>query len=135
MEALEPHIKDGGVFVKFKYTASEADGALERILHDLRQSVHSQGGVPSWCGLSSGEVWLVKGAPWREVCSSITMYATVCTHPFQDMHRYVSAILKVSFDGPDVSDESLYRLLRVRPSISDCNSLIDKLCLAVREDQ
>ena len=67
--SLEPHGKDGGVFVKFRYNAQEKDSALQSILHDLRESVHSHGGVPSWCGLSTGEVWLVKGKPWREVCN------------------------------------------------------------------
>ncbi|KAI0807276.1 exonuclease [Fomes fomentarius] len=102
IDALEPHIKDGGVFVRFKYNASEPESALQTIVQNLRESVHSHGGVPSWCGLPSGEVWLVKGTPWRE-----------------DMHRYPSPILKVAFDGPDVSDESLYRFLRPYGRIRD----------------
>lgn len=66
--SLEPHTKDGGVFVKFKYHATEHDSALQLIVQNLRNHVHSHGGVPSWVGLPSGEIWLVKGRPWLEVC-------------------------------------------------------------------
>ncbi|KAI0362726.1 exonuclease [Trametes cingulata] len=100
--SLEPHSKDGGVFVKFTYSAKQKDAALDSILQSLRQSVHSRGGVPSWAGLPSGEVWLVKGTPWRE-----------------DLHRYAMPILKVSFDGPDVPEETLYGLLRPYGVIND----------------
>ena len=64
---LEPHEKDGGVFVKYKYNAADPESAQQSILESLRKYVHSHGGVPSWIGLPSGEVWLVKGTPWREV--------------------------------------------------------------------
>ncbi|EIW60623.1 uncharacterized protein TRAVEDRAFT_57812 [Trametes versicolor FP-101664 SS1] len=100
--SLEPHGKDGGVFVKFKYKASDSENALQTILQNIRENVHSHGGVPSWCGLPAGEVWLVKGTPWRE-----------------DLQRYATSIVKVSFDGPDVSEESLYGLLRPYGMISD----------------
>ncbi|RPD65868.1 exonuclease [Lentinus tigrinus ALCF2SS1-7] len=93
--SLEPHMKDGGVFVKFRYSASDTESALDSIVEDIRKQVHSRGGVPSWCGLPSGEVWLVKGSPWRE-----------------DLNRYASVVLRVAFDGPDIPEESLYRLLR-----------------------
>ncbi|OBZ75791.1 Mitochondrial escape protein 2 [Grifola frondosa] len=49
--ALEPHVKDGGVFVKFQYTTEKA---------------REHGGVPSWYGLPRGNIWLVQGKPWRE---------------------------------------------------------------------
>ncbi|KAJ8482266.1 hypothetical protein ONZ51_g5474 [Trametes cubensis] len=98
--SLEPHGKDGGVFVKFKYSAQERDSALQSILHELRESVHSHGGVPSWCGLSTGEVWLVKGL-------------------LEDMDRYATPILKVAFEGPDIPEESLYGLLRPYGVISN----------------
>ncbi|PIL23760.1 hypothetical protein GSI_13510 [Ganoderma sinense ZZ0214-1] len=103
--SLEPHSKDGGVFVKFRYKAAGKEDAQQVILESLRKLVHSRGGVPSWLGLSSGEIWLVKGTPWRE-----------------DMNRFVSGIVKVSFEGPDLSDESLYRLLRPYGRIIDITS-------------
>ncbi|GBE82399.1 RNA12 protein-domain-containing protein [Sparassis latifolia] len=92
---VSPYSKDGGVFVKFSYTAVEQEPALDSILKDFREKANKLGGVPSWFGISRGNIWLVKGKPWRE-----------------DMRRYASPILKVSFDGPDVQEESLYELLR-----------------------
>ena len=65
---LEPHIKDGGVFVHFKYNAGEQGEALETIEKSVREEAEKQGGIPSWTGLTKrGDVWLVKGTPWREV--------------------------------------------------------------------
>lgn len=65
---LEPHIKDGGVFVRFKYSAGEPGEALETIEKSVREEAEKRGGIPSWTGLASrGDVWLVKGTPWREV--------------------------------------------------------------------
>ncbi|KAI0928247.1 hypothetical protein AcW1_005551 [Taiwanofungus camphoratus] len=93
--SLEPHLKDGGVFIRFQYSAGESENALQAILKDVRVEVAQHGGVPSWSGLSRGDAWLVKGKPWRE-----------------DMNRFASPILKVAFDGPDVQEESLYSLLR-----------------------
>ncbi|EJF62443.1 exonuclease [Dichomitus squalens LYAD-421 SS1] len=100
--SLESHIKDGGVFVKFRYSAADPESAQQAILDDLRKYVHSHGGVPSWFGLPQGELWLVRGTPWRE-----------------DMNRFVSSIVRVSFEGPDLSDEALYRLLRPYGRILD----------------
>ena len=67
VQALEPHVKDGGVFVKFTYNVADSEGTLHEILVSLRENIHSQGGVPSWVGIPTGNVWLVKGTPWREV--------------------------------------------------------------------
>ncbi|KAF9036944.1 hypothetical protein BDZ89DRAFT_946218 [Hymenopellis radicata] len=95
--SVEPHPKDGGVFVHFDYNASDDSDALRTIEHDLRQQLKQDGALPSWLGLGThaGQVWLVKGTPWKE-----------------DMNRYASRILKVSFEGPDVHEEVLYGLLR-----------------------
>ena len=65
--ALEPHRKDGGVFVKFQYSAAHSDEALVTIENDLKNQVAKGGGAPSWTGFKAGNVWLVKGTPWREV--------------------------------------------------------------------
>ncbi|KAI0670636.1 RNA12 protein-domain-containing protein [Trametes maxima] len=100
--AVEPHNKDGGVFVKFAFNAKDRDSALQSILDSLRECVHSHGGVPSWWGISTGEVWLVRGKPWRE-----------------DLNRYASGIVKITFDGPDVPEEALYDLLRPYGTIID----------------
>lgn len=65
--SLEPHNKDGGVFVHFKYNAVDPGVALETIKKGVQESAAKLGGVPSWTGLRRGDVWLVKGTPWREV--------------------------------------------------------------------
>ncbi|KAH9952207.1 RNA12 protein-domain-containing protein [Amylocystis lapponica] len=100
--SLEPHVKDGGVFVQFRYSADDQTPALDAIMQDLKGKTAEQGGMPSWLGLSRGNVWLVKGKPWHE-----------------DMRRFASPILKVAFEGPDVHEESLYELLRPFGRIED----------------
>ncbi|KZT03537.1 uncharacterized protein LAESUDRAFT_761884 [Laetiporus sulphureus 93-53] len=100
--SLQPHEKDGGVFVKFRYTAGDPEPALESIVHDLREKAAQQGGIPSWAGLSRSDIWLIKGKPWRE-----------------DMNRFPSPLLRVAFEGPDVPEESLYNLLRPYGRIQD----------------
>ncbi|KAG7452882.1 exonuclease [Guyanagaster necrorhizus] len=93
--SLEPYPKDGGVFVRFSYKAGSSESALETIEQELKRKVHDRGGLPSWLGLGSGDVWLVKGIPWNE-----------------DMYHFASPIVKVAFEGPDIHQESLYKLLR-----------------------
>ena len=84
-------VKDGGAFVKFKYTqlTQPADGeepldppALEA---EIQRQVKAVGGITSWLGHNTGEVWLVRGRPWKE-----------------DMRRFVSGDMKVYFEGPDI---------------------------------
>jgi hypothetical protein len=67
--SLEPHQKDGGVFVRFKYeTAGDSLPALGVIQKSVREAAAKHGGIPSWIEWSRGNVWLVRGSPWREVC-------------------------------------------------------------------
>ncbi|KAK0210434.1 RNA12 protein-domain-containing protein [Desarmillaria ectypa] len=99
--SLEPHLKDGGVFIRFAYKA-DSKNALEAIEQELKRKVHDYGGLPSWLGLGSGDVWLVKGIPWNE-----------------DMYHFASPIVKVAFEGPDIHQESLYKLLRPYGRIKD----------------
>ncbi|KAJ4501800.1 exonuclease [Lentinula lateritia] len=95
--SVEPHPKDGGVFVKFKYKASGAEEpALNVIEESLRQEARMNGGIATWLGPRTPNVWLVKGSPWTE----------------DIIGRSASGILKVSFEGPDVPEETLYRLFR-----------------------
>ncbi|KAJ8593905.1 hypothetical protein M405DRAFT_930530 [Rhizopogon salebrosus TDB-379] len=92
---LQPHKKDGGVFVRFAYNPHDDQNALETLQTDLRHEADKHGGLPSWSGLNYCNIWLVKGRPFIE-----------------DMYRYPSGIVKVSFDGPDVPEEALYSLFR-----------------------
>lgn len=70
--SLERHHKDGGVFVKFRYTASELEDVLPAIERTLNKHVKAHGGVPSSTNLNRGNIWLVRGQPWREVPYSLS---------------------------------------------------------------
>ncbi|KAH0830288.1 RNA12 protein-domain-containing protein [Lanmaoa asiatica] len=96
--SLQPYQKDGGVFVRFTYSASDKENALKDIEDELREEADKHA-MPSWAGLDWGNVWLVKGQPWLE-----------------DMYRYPSPLLKVGFEGPDVQEEILYELFRANVS-------------------
>lgn len=67
--SLEPHYKDGGVLVRFTHSGGRE--SAEDIEAKLNEAAAKQGGLPSWLGLTGnrGEIWLVKGSLWREVCS------------------------------------------------------------------
>lgn len=64
--AVEPHEKDGGAFIRFSYDAA-AENAEQDIVQRLKDLAAQHGGVPSWYGVSRGDIWPVKGTPWREV--------------------------------------------------------------------
>jgi hypothetical protein len=67
-------IKDGGAFVKFKYMepakVQDSDEPLETpsLEAEIQKQVHDLGGVETWTGNKGGDIWLVRGKPWREVC-------------------------------------------------------------------
>lgn len=100
--SVEPHVKDGGVFVLFEYTPSQSEDVLSTIQSDLRNHIHSKGGVPSSAGIRRGNIWVVQGQPWRE-----------------DMNRFASPLLRVAFDGADPHEESLYHTFRPYGRIID----------------
>ncbi|KAG0706364.1 RNA12 protein-domain-containing protein [Suillus ampliporus] len=92
---LQPYQKEGGVFVRFTYTARDHQNALDTLQSDLELEATKHGGLPSWSGVNYCNIWLVKGKPFLE-----------------DMYRYPSRIVHVSFQGPDVPEEALYSLFR-----------------------
>ncbi|KAH8102922.1 RNA12 protein-domain-containing protein [Cristinia sonorae] len=102
VKSLNPQIKDGGVFVNFQYDSNSGQTSLEDITQQLREHIGRSGGAPSWIGFPRGQVWAVKGSPWRE-----------------DLKRYVSPAVKITFEGPDVNEETLYNLLRPCGRIED----------------
>jgi len=86
---LQPYPKDGGVFVRFSYTAAptigdnkphanspaEENDGIKTIEGELREEVDKHGPLPSWLGslrvrLHPSTLWLVKGVPWLEVNAS-----------------------------------------------------------------
>ncbi|KAF8519313.1 RNA12 protein-domain-containing protein [Hysterangium stoloniferum] len=117
---IETRIKDGGIFVDFRYSPltgsipeqyrtdghksalASPDPALVDIEQALVQSINAKGGVPSWIKWKRGRLWRVKGSPWRE-----------------DLRRYASPILRISFEGPDVGEERVWQILRPYGRIRD----------------
>lgn len=71
--SLEPHQKDGGVFVQFTYNTGEPASALKSLQKTLREEAGKRGGMPSWIGMAKGDAWLVKGTPWKEVMSTFVL--------------------------------------------------------------
>lgn len=66
--SLEPQMKEGGLFVRYKYQDLGDDGTVVQMIEEqLRTSLADQGGIPSWANLGRSEIWAVKGIPWREV--------------------------------------------------------------------
>ncbi|KAJ7105752.1 RNA12 protein-domain-containing protein [Mycena crocata] len=105
---FQPDHKSGGTFVTFEFTASDPEDALKTIEAELTEESKQHGGFPSWLGdgfpswLGGARVWLVKGNPWIE-----------------DMRRYPSSFVNVTFDGPDIREERLYHLFRPYGGIDD----------------
>ncbi|KAF8803621.1 hypothetical protein BYT27DRAFT_7171768 [Phlegmacium glaucopus] len=101
---FQPQHKDGGVFVRFSYTPSDTPEGeqLSEIESSLRKESAKHGSLPSWLGLGRGTIWLVKGSPWKE-----------------DMNRFASQILKITFEGPDIPEQLLYELCRPFGRITD----------------
>ncbi|KAF9492251.1 hypothetical protein BDN71DRAFT_1396959 [Pleurotus eryngii] len=126
---LEPHLKDGGVFVHFKYAlpdtgeedsnpAEDSAGAHpidstssttsrsgdqtpqeRRVLHELERLLNEE--ADNAGGLPS---WngIRRGNVWL-----------VQGSPWrEDMNRFAFPMLRVSFEGPDVPEQALYQLFR-----------------------
>ncbi|KAF9557696.1 hypothetical protein CPC08DRAFT_640029 [Agrocybe pediades] len=100
----QPQSKDGGVFVRFSYVPPETEQGDEcaALQTALNEQVVKDGALPTWWGLGSGKLWLVRGSPWKE-----------------DMDRFASPILRFKFEGPDIQDQSLYELVRPYGRIRD----------------
>ncbi|KAJ7871518.1 RNA12 protein-domain-containing protein [Mycena olivaceomarginata] len=99
---VRPYHKDGGVFVGFEFNASDPEAALETIKAEIKEEAKKLGGLPSWLDGVGAHFWLVEGEPWIE-----------------DMRRFPSTFVNVSFDGPDIREERLYQLLRPYGKIRD----------------
>jgi len=101
-------IKDGGAFVKFKYMepakVQDSDEPLETpsLEAEIQKQVHDLGGVETWTGRKAGDVWLVRGKPWREVCELCSCAVPKYLIVSQDMRRYAADTIKVHFEGPDI---------------------------------
>jgi hypothetical protein len=111
--ALEPHIREGAVFVRFRYNHSDTDDVLSDIESALNKRVAANGGVPSANIFAKGSIWVVRGKPWREVRITSARQILYTLIIVQDMNRFPTAILRVAFDGPDLTEESVYEAFRV----------------------
>ncbi|KAM6500724.1 RNA12 domain containing protein [Amanita muscaria] len=101
--SVEPHRKDGGVFVHFQYQQDGSHSEPDKILSQVKLAFEKHGGFPSWIGSHhKGNIWLVRGTPWKE-----------------DMDRFASSMLRVSFEGPDVNEQSLFQTFRPFGRIRD----------------
>jgi hypothetical protein len=90
---LIPRERDGGAFVTYQVndnstSLDDAEAIVEKKLTDAKYR-------PWFSPLRPMRVFKVKGTPWIE-----------------DLRRYTTNNIRVSFDGPDVSQETLYSLLR-----------------------
>ena len=66
--SLEPQLKEGGLFVRYRYQDFDHDGTAVKVIEEqLRAGLADQGGIPSWANLGRSDIWVVKGNPWREV--------------------------------------------------------------------
>jgi hypothetical protein len=128
-------IKDGGPFVKSKdrepAKVQDNDQSLETpsLEAEIQKQVHDLGGVETWTGNKGGDVWLVRGKPWKEVCKFCSCVLPKYLMASQDMRRYAANTIKVHFEGPDIyqvshcewsplksnpiCQETLYDLMRV----------------------
>ncbi|KIY43695.1 hypothetical protein FISHEDRAFT_52862 [Fistulina hepatica ATCC 64428] len=98
--SLEPYSKDGGVFVKFQHDPSIL--SPETIEAKLQEHADAQRRTWSPSCVTGSGFWVVKGNPWRE-----------------DLRRFASPLVRISFEGPDVNEETLYNLLRPYGPIED----------------
>ncbi|KAF5391771.1 hypothetical protein D9757_001714 [Collybiopsis confluens] len=91
---VDPHLKDGGVFVHFKYKATTQDDeiALKNIEESLKTRLKERGGITTWVGTRT---------------------------PSDILGRFASSMLKVSFEGPDVPEEKLYNIFRPYGAIEE----------------
>ncbi|KND00856.1 uncharacterized protein SPPG_03960 [Spizellomyces punctatus DAOM BR117] len=93
-----PNWKEGGLFVHFSYEGGSVDEVVESIKAHIEKR-----GLRSWMNLQMVRVFPVKGSPWVD-----------------DMiGRLPSEVVKVEFNGPDVSIEGLYKEFRPYGKIVD----------------
>jgi len=86
---MTPRPKDGGAFLRFAYDKNviSLDEVQKRTQAYLKQHVER----PWFNPLKRMDAWVVTGRPWVE-----------------DLHRFPSKRLRVEFEGPDLSQETLY---------------------------
>lgn len=86
---MTPRPKDGGAFLRFSYDSNII--SLEDIQKQTRQHLKNHAERPWFNPFKRMDAWIVRGRPWIE-----------------DLQRYPSKRLRVEFEGPDLTQETLY---------------------------
>jgi hypothetical protein len=86
---MTPRPKEGGAFLRFAFNKDEIslDEIQKRTQTYLKKNVER----PWFNPFKRVDAWIVKGRPWIE-----------------DLHRFPSKKLRIEFEGPDLSQETLY---------------------------
>lgn len=94
---MTPRPKDGGAFLRFGYDKDQI--SLDEIQKETQKWLKEHVERPWFNPFKRMDAWIVRGRPWVE-----------------DLHRFPSRKLRVEFEGPDLSQETLYSvyLLRLR---------------------
>ena len=99
VKSVDPNLKEGGLYLEFKYKGGSTEEALQAIKSHLREE-----NVRSFFNLQKINAFEVKGRPWVEDLVS----------------RVPSSRLHVEFiKGPDLTVESLYKEFRAFGRIVD----------------
>lgn len=98
---MTPRPKDGGAFLRFEYDHNEI--SLEEILNRTKEHLKKKVERPWFNPLKRMDAFLVRGRPWVE-----------------DLHRFPSKRLRVEFEGPDLTQETLYSVLSASNPSSVC---------------
>lgn len=88
-KSMTPRPKDGGAFLRFAYDKNliSLDEVQKKVQTHLKDHIER----PWFNPIKPMEAWIVKGRPWIE-----------------DLHRFPSKKLRIEFEGPDLSQETLY---------------------------
>jgi hypothetical protein len=88
-KTMTPRPKDGGAFLRFEF--DKATISLDEIQKRTKKYLKTHPDRPWFNPLRGMEAWIVRGRPWIE-----------------DLHRFPSKRLRVEFEGPDLTQETLY---------------------------
>ena len=92
---MTPRPKDGGAFLRFAYDKNviSLDEIQKRTQAYLKEHVER----PWFNPIKRMDAWVVTGRPWVE-----------------DLHRFPSKRLRIEFEGPDLSQETLYSVIPLK---------------------
>ena len=86
---MTPRPKEGGAFLRFAYDKNVI--SLDEIQKRVQTHLKNHAERPWFNPIKRIDAWVVKGRPWIE-----------------DLHRFPSNKLRIEFEGPDLTQETLY---------------------------